>query len=173
MHTTGVRRAASAAIAAALAAALGLGLAGCGEKSDAAAGDGGSNPGSSSGSTTTEKATDTTAAKDDAKPTAHTGKPLPSDWPAEVLVPYGEIIFILTNAADGSTLTVEGVDSDQAKGLISKMSDAGMQTTGPTDLDARSWTATAENGSYYATYTYDTGGSDGTPNVTMNLSKKM
>lgn len=171
MRITAMRRASAAASAAVLAVTLVLGLAGCGGQGDEPD-DGGSTSESPGGSTATEKPQDTPTTKDASKPTAHTGKPLPADWPAEVLVPYGEIVFILTNAAGGSSLLIEGVDSEQGKSLIAKMGSAGMKTTGPIDIDARSWTASAENGSYLVTYAYDTGGSSGTPNIGMNVVKK-
>jgi len=144
----------SIASAPVLAAGLFLGLAACGEKTEA--------PASDTGAPAEE------APEDEASAELPEGQDLPSDWPSEILVPDGAITVLL-EVGSGYALTLEGVDSVQAQGLIAEMATAGLKTEGPTDLGNDAWTASASNADYSATYAYENGGA-GLPKVLINLT---
>lgn len=138
-----------------------FGLAGCGERDDSAV------AGSSEASTPSADGAQSEA--EESPQATPDGEPLPDDWPAEILVPDGTIVLVIPMGG-GYALTVEGVDSEQAKGLIAQMAGAGLQTMGPTDMGNDEWTAQATSAAYTATYAYASGGA-GLPNVAVNLTR--
>lgn len=153
------RRARASALVA-LALALGAGLTGCGQATDA------------------EPSSSPDASARSADPAESTGpeqqelpesKPLPNDWPGEILVPDGSIVMV-TEIGSGYAILVEGVDSDQAKGLIADMASAGLTVDGPSDMGNDEWTAMATSPGAMATYAYASGGA-GLPNVAINLTR--
>ncbi|MGD9607452.1 MAG: hypothetical protein AB7V10_08220, partial [Leucobacter sp.] len=97
-----------------LALSLAAGFAGCGEKAEPAS------PDPSESSESAEQAPAEEPAED-----LPAGEDLPGDWPSDILVPDGSIVLVL-EVGGGYSVTVEGVDSDQAKGLIGEMASAGL-----------------------------------------------
>lgn len=172
-----------ALLAAVLAVPLLLGLAACGETDDGTGqATDASTAGEATDGTTQEIATDDGAAsgEQDGEPTDEStdgtsdegtelpaGEDLPADWPADILVPDGAIVLVLPMGG-GYSIEVDGVDSDQAKGIIADMAAAGLTTEGPTDLGNDEWTASATGATHTATYAYATGGA-GLPNVLIRL----
>ena len=168
-----------ALLAAVLAVPLLLGLAACGETDDGTGqATDASTAGEATDGTTQETATDDGAAsgEQDGEPADGTsdegtelpaGEDLPADWPADILVPDGAIVLVLPMGG-GYSIEVDGVDSDQAKGIIADMAAAGLTTEGPTDLGNDEWTASATGATHTATYAYATGGA-GLPNVLIRL----
>lgn len=160
-----------AAVSIAVAGAL-FGLAGCGNTGSA-------NPAPESsvaGNGATQEASEqpseqATGGNDAPAPTELTGEPLPDDWPSDILVPGGQLVLVL-QIGTGYSLTVEGVDSEQAQGLIGQMASAGLTTEGPTPTGVgEEWTASATSATHTATYAY-AGGGAGLPNVAITLLPK-
>ena len=157
------------AVLAALLLVGAVGLTGCGEdaKSPAPA----SSEGAGSGGTESPggESPSSEAPESDAPPTETTGQPLPDGWPKEYLVPAGEVVLVQPIGGSVSVL-VEGVDSDQAKGLIEQMVAAGLSSaSGVAELGNGEWTAEVSGADYRASYAY-AGGGAGRPNVTIMLS---
>lgn len=171
----------TAAVAVALALAA-LGLSGCGD-ADAASRD--SSGADSASAAQGDRGGATSAPRDSGRSEAPSsgsdasgapggaetdGEPLPDDWPEQYLVPGGTIVFVLPMGS-GYSVLVEGVDSDQAKGLIDRMAASGLSTdAGVVDMGGGDWTAGVSGAGYSATYAY-AGGGAGEPNVTINLAR--
>lgn len=156
-----MKRARSGAVLCAVLLLSGLGLTGCGDD-EAVNAEPTTVDGGGSGAAGGEAAEPETAEQPE-------GEPLPDDWPAEFLVPDGTIVLVM-DLGGGYSVTVEGVDSDQAQGLIDEMIAAGLSTTaGVTDTGNGEWIAEVVGGTHRASYAY-AGGGAGLPNVTIMLT---
>ena len=139
----------------------GLGLTSCGD------GNASQTPSTSSGET------ETVAPEQGAEPTAPTGldgEPLPDNWPAEFLVPNGTVVLVQSIGDTGYSVLVEGVDSDQAQGLIGDMVSSGLtEISSIADMGNGEWAAMVGNAEHQASYAY-AGGGAGEPNVWISLT---
>lgn len=162
---TGARR--GAAVCAALLLA-GLGLTACGD--DGAARQEPTVQDESQGGSADSQAAQEDSDGGGSVPSGLTGEPLPDDWPAEILVPDGEVILVLPIGAGGYSVTIEGVDDGQARDLIDRMVSAGFTTTGGVTETGigEEWVAEVIGAGYMAGYAY-AGGGAGLPNVTIQL----
>lgn len=146
-------------MAPAIAVPLVAGLAACGPKVTAEYAD--------SSDSATDETPEQEPAEEEPLDELPASEDLPADWPADILVPDGAIVLVL-EVGSGYVMTVEGVDDEQARGLIAEMAGAGLETMGPTDDGIGGWTASATSATHIATYAYATGGA-GLPNVGINL----
>jgi predicted small lipoprotein YifL len=150
------------AVALAAVCALSFSLTACGDKDDTSKppADTSSQSDAKSGTKATpDKPTEST---DDA-PTSLTGKPLPDNWPAEVLVPNGELI-IVGKFGTGWTLVVEGINEGQVKEMLDTMASNGFTNKEPVEVAGAGWTVDSRDDKNLVTYAYATGGA-GEPNV--------
>lgn len=152
-----------AALCAALALAV-LGLTACGDDAAQQEPTAVQEDGGGDGSPATEESGGGSA------PSGLTGEALPDDWPAEFLVPDGEVVLVLPLGDGGYySVLVEGVDDDQARGLIDEMVAGGLSTTaGVTETGGGAWAAEGTSADRSASYAYATGGA-GEPNVTIQV----
>lgn len=159
IHTTQQR----AAVLCAVLLVAGLGLTGCGDDEQ---------PQPTVTSSDEQASESAPAESGDASsaPTSLDGEPLPEDWPANFLVPYGTIKLIIPNGtATGYMILVEGVDDEQARGLIADMVGAGLtEVSAIAESGSGEWNAIVSDGVHQASYAYATGGA-GEPNVTIHL----
>jgi hypothetical protein len=92
-----------------------------------------------------------------------TGEALPDGWPAEVLLPSGELVLVSERGA-GWDLLIEGIDEAELTGLLDEMTAAGFESSGQTDMGSGAWIAELSNGTHVVDYSYESGGA-GEPNV--------
>jgi len=92
-----------------------------------------------------------------------TGEAVPDGWPAEVLLPSGNLVLVMERGT-GWDLLIEGIDENELLGLLDEMQTAGFTTPGVTDMGSGSWVAELTNGTHTVDYSYETGGA-GEPNV--------
>lgn len=160
-------RARSAAVAVG-ASLVALALTGCGGSS--AAGDAASSAApaaSAPGDSATLEASPSVAAEESSgtseETTAGEAAELPDGWPAEVLVPAGDVV-LATERGGGWDLLVEGIDEAELKGLIEQMTASGYTSPGITDMGSGAWIAELTGPVGIVDYAYETGGA-GLPNV--------
>lgn len=165
----GMRKGA-ALCAALLLAGLGLGLTACGAGGEDAVQEAPSAVQGENGSDGSQAAEESSGDDGGSARSGITGEPLPDDWPADFLVPDGEIVLVIPIGTGGSySITVEGVDDGQARGLIDEMVSAGLTTTaGVTETGNGEWIAEVVGSGHRASYAY-AGGGAGEPNVTIQL----
>jgi len=154
-----VRRTVPLLLGAAVAAILAL--AGCAGSAPAAQGEP-AGAGSSSESAT-QPQEDSAA---DPAPQGLTGQALPADWPAELLLPSGELVLVL-EVGGGYQLLIEGVDEAATIALLDEMAAAGLRLTGPAEAGEGAWIAEVTGDAHSASYAYASGGA-GEPNVTIS-----